>query len=149
MKILSPSAPIRPSLSSSAAVRKLLVSFSVKTRAPGENLWRKYLERHRSQRGGESEMPTASQGDEDEESFKCDKTRYNINKTRYIRAHVISCCDQEHVTLYRKWIRIAAVGFISKCWFCLYKCRPSPDKLDEPVKGWRPLHRHVENSKAA
>lgn len=38
-----PSAPIRPSLSSSAAARKPLVSLSVRTRAPGENLWRKNL----------------------------------------------------------------------------------------------------------
>lgn len=43
MWILSPSAPIRPSLSSSAAHRKPLVSLSVRTRAPGVNLWRKNL----------------------------------------------------------------------------------------------------------
>ena len=43
MWIHSPSAPIRPSLSSSAAHRKALVSVSVRTRAPGENLWRKNL----------------------------------------------------------------------------------------------------------
>lgn len=42
-KIFSPSAPIRPSLSSSAALRKALVSLSVRTRAAGLNLWRKNL----------------------------------------------------------------------------------------------------------
>lgn len=29
------------------------------------------------------------------------------------------------------------------------KYQASPEKLDEPVKDWCPLHRHVENAKAA
>lgn len=41
--MISPSAPIMPSLSSSAILMKALVSLSVRTRAPGQNLWRKNL----------------------------------------------------------------------------------------------------------